>query len=137
MKLSKILMTLTAGAALCLGANQVFAQGGGFGGPGGGGGGGGFRGMDPQEMQQMIMDGIKQQMGVTNDEEWHVIQDRLQKVIDTQRDTMGGGMNFRRLMGRNGGGGGGGNFGGGGGAWPAGRRHVWWRQSHARTRSVE
>lgn len=44
-----------------------------------------WQNMDPQQMQQMMqqrmMDNFRQQLGVTNDDEWGVIQDRLSKVV--------------------------------------------------------
>jgi hypothetical protein len=80
-------------------------------GPGGdrggrrGGGGGNF---NPEEFRQRMMDRFKEQLGV-NDEEWQVLQPKVERVLAAQRDTRaGGGMGFG---GR--GGGGPGGFGGG------------------------
>ena len=89
--------------------------GGGGGGQNGGGGGGGRRGnFDPAQMQQRMMDNIKDQLGATDDE-WNVIQPKLQKVMDAQRETRaGGGMRMLFGGGRGGRGGGGGGQGGGG-----------------------
>ena len=124
MNLKQTLAMAGVAALLCGVAGSVMAQdngggagGGGGGGPrrgGGGGGGGGFGGgnFDPAEMQQRIMENIRDQMSVTNDEEWSVIQARVQKVMDARRDV--GGPNFGRMFrrrnndgGDNGGGGGG------------------------------
>jgi len=100
MNLKKILAT--AGIAALLGAAgiSVMAQ---DNGPGPGGGGGrNFRNMDPAEIQQRIMENIRDQMSVTNDEDWKVIEQRVQKVMDARRDAGPGG-GFGRLFGRRGG----------------------------------
>ena len=57
----------------------------------GGGPGGGGRNWDPAQMQQRMMDAFKERMGAT-DEEWGVIQPKLAKVLEAQRDARGGGM---------------------------------------------
>ncbi len=60
------------------------------GGPGGPGGGGNF---DPAQMQQRIMDNVKERLNFTNDTEWSAVQPLVQKVLDARRDVgMGGGM---------------------------------------------
>ena len=69
--------------------------------------------MDPQQIQQMmqqrIMDAFRNQLGVTNDDEWGVIQDRLSKVVRLKMETMfSGGMGMMGAMRRNGGNGPGG-----------------------------
>jgi hypothetical protein len=87
--------------AICTAAPTVFAQD-----QGGGGGARRFRGgppMDPAEMQQQIMQNIRDHLNVTNNDEWQVIQGRVQKVLDARRD-LGPGGNFGRLFfGRRGG----------------------------------
>jgi hypothetical protein len=115
MKLKTMLLVCGVAAGLCLGAGSLLAQpddgtgpgGPGGGGPGGfGGGRGGFGGgrggfgaggnFDPaqfqQQMQQMIMDQDRQSLGITNDDEWAVIQPLIQKVLDAQQAlaTVGG-----------------------------------------------
>ncbi len=50
------------------------------GGPGGPGG----------DFRQRIMDNIKEQMGVTDDEEWKVITAKLEPVMAKRMETMGG-----------------------------------------------
>lgn len=99
MKLNQILTICGIAAALFLGAGNLSAQndnGGGNGGSNGGGGGGGFGGrgnFDPAQMQQRIMDNIKDELGYTNDTEWNAIQPLVQKVMDARRDVgFGGGM---------------------------------------------
>lgn len=56
---------------------------GGFAGPGGADGPGGF---DPQKMQQTFLDRLKETLGAT-DEEWKVLQPRLEKVMTLLRET--------------------------------------------------
>jgi hypothetical protein len=58
---------------------------------------------DPAQAQQRRMDRFKEVLGVTNDAEWKLIQERIQKVLDAQQETRGGGM----MGGRRGGGPGG------------------------------
>jgi hypothetical protein len=72
--------------------------------------------MDPQQMQQQIqqrlMEYMREQLVVTNDDEWSVIQTRLSKVLQNRMEGMAGGMGaFRGMMGNRGGGGGGGGRG--------------------------
>ena len=82
---------VTAGVAglMCLGAGQALAQGGG----GGFGGGGNF---DPaqfrQQMQKMLLDNYRNQLTITNDAEWGVIQEKIQKVLEARQETGFGGM---------------------------------------------
>jgi hypothetical protein len=78
-------------AALVLTAGNVSAQND-NGGPAGQGGGrrGNF---DPAQMQQRMMENIKQDFGYTNDTEWNAVQPLVQKVMDARRDAGGmGGM---------------------------------------------
>ncbi len=118
---------------LGLGTSRILAQdggggfGGGFGGgPGGGGPGGGGGDFDPaqmmQQMQQMMSDQQRQQLEITNDAEWLVIQAAIQKVTDARAQLntgMDGGM--FGMGGRRGGGGG---FGGPGGRGQGGRMNI-------------
>ena len=73
----------------------------------GGGNGGGGGNFDPAAFRQQMMDRIKEQMAA-KDDEWKVIEPKLQKVMDANRATMSG-----RMGGFGRGGGGGGNNGGG------------------------
>ena len=107
-------LTKYAGLAMLVGAAMTLPsmaqQGGGGGGPGGGGGGrfgrGGGGNFNPAQFQQMRMQRIQQQMGVS-DEDWKAIEPKLQAVMDAQRDaTAGGRGGFGRGRGRRGGGGG-------------------------------
>jgi hypothetical protein len=72
--------------------------------------------MDPQQIQAMIqqrvMDNLREQLVITNDAEWGVVEGRLSKVVAGRMDTMmSGGMG---MMGRMGPGGPGGRGGGNG-----------------------
>ena len=94
MKINQLLAVCGIAAALFLSAGNVLAQNG----NGGGNGGGGRGNFDPAQMQQRIMDNVRDQLGLTNDTEWNVIQPMVQKVLDARRDTAGAGMG--RLFGR-------------------------------------
>ena len=118
MKLKNLLTVCGVTAALILSAGSIYAQNGGGGGGGngggGGGGGGGFgggRNFDPAQMQQRIMDNIRNQLNFTNDADWSAVQPLVQKVVDA-RTAVGFGGGMRGMFGgrnRGGGGGGGGN----------------------------
>jgi hypothetical protein len=79
-------------------------------------GGGNF---DPAQFQQRIMDGIRDQLGFTNDTDWAAIQPLVQKVIDARMALMTRGGIGGFGGGRRGGGGGGGGFGGFGAQTPS------------------
>jgi hypothetical protein len=125
MKLNRILTLCAMAAALTLSAGSLFAQdngnnGGNNGGQGGGGGqrrnrqGGNF---DPAQMQQRLVDGIRDRLDFTNDTEWAAVEPLVTKVVSARMESMAGGM--RGLMGgRNRGGGPGGPGGGRGGFGP-------------------
>ncbi len=84
-------------AVMSLGTSQLLAQ------PdnGGGGGGRGGRGgnFDPAQFRQRMMDNIKEGLEVTNDDEWKVLEPRIQKVMDSRMQMGGPGMG-RFMMGR-------------------------------------
>jgi hypothetical protein len=87
---------------LCLNVGQALAQ------QGGGGGRGNF---DPEQMRQRMMDRYKEAFGVTNEDEWKLISERITKVNEARRDVgFGGGMG---MMGRRPAGPGGDQAGGG------------------------
>lgn len=96
-----------------------------------GGGGGGRRGnFDPEEMRQRMMDGYKDALEVKGEDEWKVIQPRIQKILDARREVgFGGGMG-RMMFGR---GRGGDNQGGGADRQGGGRRGFGGQQSAAAT----
>jgi hypothetical protein len=68
------------------GQNGDPAAGGGFGQNGGGRGN-----FDPAQMQQQMTDRIREQLGVTDDAEWNLILERVNKVQELQRSTPRGG----------------------------------------------
>jgi hypothetical protein len=106
-------------------AQQDQAQGGNQGqgqGQGQGGGGGGRRGFDPEQFRQRMAERMKTALGAT-DEEWNVLQPKIEKVQTLQRQTSGGrgmGMLFAGGRGGRGPGGGGPGGGGPGGGGPGG-----------------
>ena len=106
-KLTKLIILCATLFALALGAEKSFAQpppGGGPGaGPGQGPGGPGGGNFDPkqfqQQMMQRVMKGFRDQLVVTNDDEWNVIEPRLTKVVQLRFETMMSGMGGMRGMG--------------------------------------
>jgi hypothetical protein len=61
---------------------------------------------DPAQAQQRMMERYREQLGVTNDDEWKAIEGRVQKVLDARREVGFGGMGRGMMMGRGGRGGG-------------------------------
>jgi Spy/CpxP family protein refolding chaperone len=106
-----VLGLVVTGLVTVLTAGMAFAQAGG--GAGTGGGGGGFGGGGRQNMMDRMMNNIKEQLGVTDDE-WTVLQPKVQKVMDLSRDLRAGGLAAMFGGGRGGRGGRGGGAGGGG-----------------------
>jgi hypothetical protein len=51
------------------------------------------KGFDPAQMRQRMMDNIKEQLGASDDE-WKVLQPKVEKVMDAQRDARSGGFGF-------------------------------------------
>jgi hypothetical protein len=102
--------TLLAGIAIVpavsVHAQQQDQQGGRRGGRGGN--------FDPGQSRQMMMERMKEQLGASDDE-WKVLQPKVEKVMDSRRDAQTGGGGFGFL-----GGGGGGGRGGAGGPGGAG-----------------
>ena len=86
---------------LSLGAARVEAQNGGGGGGGGGGFGGGRPNFDPAQLRQNFQDNMREQHEVTNDEEWKVIGDQVQKVFDAQLQVGASSLNMMRMFRRN------------------------------------
>ncbi len=111
MKLNRMITLCAMAATLALGTGSLLAQdngnGGGQAGGQGGGNGGGFRrgNFDPAQMQQRIMDNVRDELNFTNDTDWSAVQPLVQKVMDARRDVGFG--NMGRLFGRNRGGQGG------------------------------
>lgn len=82
-------MSVVAGVVALLAVGLCVAQPpqGGQGGPGGFGGPGGQ--FDPAQMRQRMMEGWKQQLGA-DDDAWKVIEPRMTKVMELNRQTMMG-----------------------------------------------
>jgi hypothetical protein len=104
MKMKQLFALCGIVAALFCGVSTVSAQNGGGGGGGNGGGGyGGGRGggnFDPAQFQQRMMDGIRDQLGFTNDTDWDAVQPLIQKVTDARLD-LGVGNGMRMMFNRN------------------------------------
>ncbi len=75
---------------LCLNVGQALAQ------QGGGGMGGGRGNFDPEQMRQRMMERYKEAFGVTDNGEWKIIEERINKVNEARREVgfagFGGGM---------------------------------------------
>ena len=102
MKLNQTFAIWGVAAALCLSTGSLLAQND-NGGGGGGQGGFGRGNFDPAQFQQRMMDGIRDQLGFTNDTDWSAVQPLIQKVMDARRD-VGFGAGMGRMMFRNRGG---------------------------------
>lgn len=86
--------TLLAGALLLFsGTASMWAQ------PAGGPPGGGPGGFDPAQMQQRMMDRMREQLDVKSDDEWKLIQTRIEKVMAARREAGGMGMGMGGMMG--------------------------------------
>lgn len=99
-----LLRTASVAALIFAAATSLFAQddrrrrGGDTSGAGSNGGRGDF---NPQDMQARLLSGMRERFGVTNDEEWTVIADRLTTVMELRRSAMGS-MASSMLFGRGG-----------------------------------
>jgi hypothetical protein len=98
-KITKALAVAGFIAVLGMGASNVLAQGRGN--------------FDPAQMRQNRIDRLKEQMNVTDDAEWKVLETSIGKVMDAQQEVLSG--RFGGGGGGRGGRGGGGNGGGNGG----------------------
>lgn len=54
--------------------------------------GGGRANFDPEQMRQRMMERYKESFGVTDDSEWKIIEERINKVNDARREVGFGGM---------------------------------------------
>src|SRR5512135_160616 len=77
--------------SLAWGAGQVQAQGRGN--------------FDPEQFRQRMMERYREQLGIKNDDEWKVIETRITKVMEAQRDARSMGMGMMRRPGGGGQGG--------------------------------
>lgn len=84
MRINRWLMAAGMAAAMCLGTSDVQAQ------PGQGGPGGDRPRFDPAQFMQRRLDGIKEQMEITDEGEWKAIQPLVQKVMEAQMQSMRG-----------------------------------------------
>jgi hypothetical protein len=120
-----VALTLALSGVIVVG--QVGGGGGNGGGNGGGGGfGGGIRGgnanfagggarrgggFDPSQMLPLFMEMIRPHLEVANDDEWNVIEPRLEKAIKLKIEVIAGGLDgLGDMFGQFGGGGGGGGM---------------------------
>jgi hypothetical protein len=107
-RMNQWLVAAGVAAVMSFGANQLSAQPDNAA-PGGGGRPGGGRGgpPDPAQFRQRMMEMAKEGLEVTNDDEWKVLEPRIQKIMDARMQMGGGGMGrfmFRRNRGGDGGG---------------------------------
>jgi hypothetical protein len=72
--LRKVLIAGGCAALLALGTGKTMAQGRGN--------------FDPAQMKQDMMDRLRDQMEIKDDQEWQAIEPKLSKVFDTGRDVM-------------------------------------------------
>jgi hypothetical protein len=102
---SSLFRSLGLAAVILAAASSIFAQDDRRKRGGDNGGNGGDRGnSSPQDMQARMMSALRERFGVTNDDEWAVISDRLTKVSELRRAS-GSGMGAM-MFGRGGPGGG-------------------------------
>ena len=81
------LLAVTAATALLVPGQALAQQGGG----GQRGQGQGQRGnFDPEQMRQRMEERMRESFGVTDDAEWKVLYERIQKVNEARRDAVGG-----------------------------------------------
>lgn len=115
------LMLVVPGRALAQDPPPGERQGGGQEEPRGGrdGRGGGRGNFDPEQFRRRIAERMKEALGA-NDDEFAVIQPKIEKVMNLQRQSAGGGMGMIFGGGRGGPGGGGPGGGGRGGRGPGG-----------------
>lgn len=126
MKLNRILTLCAIAAAATFSVGSLFAQDNGNNGDQGGQGGGQRRNRqgggpggnwDPAQMQQRMVDGVRDRLNFTNDTEWAAVEPLVTKVVTARMESMAGGM--RGIMGGRNRGGGQGGPGGGRGFGPA------------------
>ena len=122
MNASKLMLIAAVAAGLCLSAQAQNNNGGGQGGGQGGGRGQGnrpnFANMTPEEIRQRMADRYKEQLEITDDAEWKIIQPLVENVATVRMTLMAG--NFRGMRGGGRGGPGGPGGGPGGPGAPGG-----------------
>jgi hypothetical protein len=87
MKLQTISKLFGVAAALWLCGGSLLAQDNNGGGPGGPGGN-----FDPAKFEERMLERVRQNLTITNDEEWTAVQPLVQKVMQARRETGGMGM---------------------------------------------
>ena len=80
--------------ALCLSTGQLAAQGRQRGNQGQGRGGQNRGNFDPAQARQRMLDGYKDRLEITNDDEWKIIQDRVEKILHPPRNPRRGWWGF-------------------------------------------
>lgn len=86
--LRNVLRSSVLAAAVCAASGSLLAQADTERRRGGGQDDSGRRGnMSPADMQQRMMTALRERFGVTNDEEWTVISDRITKVVELRRNS--------------------------------------------------
>jgi hypothetical protein len=84
-KMNGLFVAAGVAACLCLGANELAAQGR----PKGGGPPGGKGSYDPAQMQGRMLERVRELFDVKDDAEWKIIEERVTKVYTVQRESMG------------------------------------------------
>ena len=95
--LALTLVSLISSAPQALAQQDGGGGGGGRGGRGGGGPGGPGGGFDPAAMRARMSERIREMLDIKGDDEWKVIEERVNKVNDARRNSssgMGGRMMF-------------------------------------------
>jgi hypothetical protein len=85
MKMKNWMLVTGMSAVLCSAGNQGMAQQ-----DNGGGGRPGRGNFDPAQFRQIMMDRIKEELEVANDDEWKALQPLVQKVTDARMQAMSG-----------------------------------------------
>jgi hypothetical protein len=90
MTMKPVLVMAGAAIVMCLSSGKVLAQDNAGQGGNGGGGRGGRGNWDPAQFQQRMMDRTKEELEVTDDNEWKALEPLVQKVMDARMAMMGG-----------------------------------------------
>ncbi len=102
MKLNRIFTLCAVMATLALSASSLLAQDNNNGGDQGGQrrqrGGPGGGNFDPAQMQQRLLDSVRDDLNFTNDTDWDAVSPLVQKVLDARRDADTGARLMRALF---------------------------------------
>jgi hypothetical protein len=91
-KMHQLMATSCVAGFLIFGVDQVVAQG--RGGPPGGRGG-----FDPSQMRERMLERVRELFEVKDDTEWKILEERITKVYEVQREALGsrfGGLSLLR-----------------------------------------